>query len=132
MFYLIKVHVILLWSPNSLRNFLQNQYDIDHELWVSHPSGLYSINWCFIWKLAFKFWWKKPSSSLGKNRDVRLWCYFRDGLLNQISSDHWMQWKLVILITHEGEKIEYKGSNPQKSILIISAIQAFRMIIKSC
>ena len=38
--------------------------------------------------------------------------------------------KLVSLTTFGGETLKHKGSNPQKSILIISAMQAFRMMRK--
>ena len=40
--------------------------------------------------------------------------------------------KLVSLITPKGEKLEHKGINPQKAILIISAMQAFRMMREGC
>jgi len=40
--------------------------------------------------------------------------------------------KLLTLTTPEGEKMEYRGSNLQKTTLIISATRAFKMMKKGC
>ena len=40
--------------------------------------------------------------------------------------------KLLTLVTPDGEKLEYKGTNPKQAILIISTTRASKMLKKGC
>jgi len=42
------------------------------------------------------------------------------------------EWKLLTLVTTEGKRLLYRGTNPKQAIPIISATRAFKMVKKGC